>query len=87
MIEEHYRRNRENIGSTLDEHLREFAAAWDGMRKKLETEFRPEERQKFNQLKTEHQREGFLIVRAFARLAEQSGKGIFKSLGRVWLTG
>src|SRR4029077_20724921 len=31
IIEEHYRRNQENIGSTLDEHLREFAAAWDGM--------------------------------------------------------
>jgi hypothetical protein len=69
IIEEHFRRNQENIRSTLEEHLREFAAAWDGMRKTLVAEFCPEERQKFEKLETERQREGFLIVRAFAGYA------------------
>ena len=71
IIEEHYGRNRKNIGSTPDEHLREFGAAWDGMREKLLKSLSREEGQKFKELKTEHQREGFLIVRAFAGLAEQ----------------
>jgi hypothetical protein len=70
IIEEHYRRNQENIRSPLEEHLHEFDAAWSGMRKKLQAEFHPEERQKFDDFETENQREGFSIVRAFARLAE-----------------
>ena len=78
IIEEHYRRNRENIGSTLDEHLREFAAAWEGMRKTLVDKLGPEERQKFEALETERQREGFLIVRAFAGLAELRGDNDFQ---------
>jgi hypothetical protein len=78
IVEEHYRRNRENIGSTLDEHLREFAAAWEGMRKTLVDKLGPEERQKFEALETERQREGFLIVRAFAGLAELRGDNDFQ---------
>jgi hypothetical protein len=70
IVEEHYRLNQDNIGSTLDEHLREFATAWEGMRKTLVDKLGPEERQKFESLETERQREGFLIVRAFAGLAE-----------------
>jgi hypothetical protein len=71
IVEEHYRLNQENIRSPLEEHLREFDVAWSGMRKKLQAEFHPEERQKFDDFETENQREGFLIVRAFAGLAEQ----------------
>jgi hypothetical protein len=71
IVEEHYRLNQENIRSPLEEHLREFDAAWGGMRKKLQAEFHPEERQKFESLETENQREGFSIVRAFAGLAER----------------
>jgi hypothetical protein len=73
IVEEHFRRNQENIRSTLEEHLREFAAAWDGMRKALVESFSPEEKQAFGALRTEHQREGFLIVRAFAGSAEHKG--------------
>jgi hypothetical protein len=40
------------------------------MRKTLVDKLGPEERQKFEVLETERQREGFLIVRAFAGLAE-----------------
>jgi hypothetical protein len=73
IVEEHFRRNQENIRSTLEEHLREFAAAWDGMRRALVESFSPEEKQAFGALRTEHQREGFLIVRAFAGSAEHKG--------------
>jgi len=77
IVEEHYQLNQQNVRSTLDEHLREFAAAWDGMRKKLATELSPSEREAFDRLKTEHQREGFLIVRAFAGSAAHKGERDF----------
>src|SRR6266513_1807996 len=70
IVEEHFRRNQQNIRSTLDEHLREFATAWQGMRKTLVDRFSPQERQKFEALETDRQHEGFLIVRAFAGLAQ-----------------
>jgi hypothetical protein len=69
IVEEHYRRYQPNIGSSLDEHRREFAAAWEGMRRKLADSLSPEEQQAFNRLRSEHQREGFLIVRAFDGVA------------------
>jgi hypothetical protein len=70
IVEEHYRLNERNIRSTLDEHLRDFSTAWDGMCKKLVSELSAAEKEAFNRLKTEHQREGFLIVRAFAGAAD-----------------
>jgi hypothetical protein len=70
IVEEHYRLNEENIRSALDVHLRDFTAAWGGMRKKLVSELSDAEKQAFDRLKTEHQREGFLIVHAFAGAAE-----------------
>jgi hypothetical protein len=77
IVEEHYQLNQQNVRSTLDEHLREFAAAWDGMRKKLVTELSLSQREAFDRLKTEHQREGFLIVRAFAGAAAHKGEKDF----------
>jgi hypothetical protein len=77
IVEEHYRRNQGNIRSSLEEHRREFATAWDGMRKKLVGSLSPEEQQKFNALGSEHQREGFLIVRAFAGAARHNGEKDF----------
>jgi hypothetical protein len=70
IAEDLYRLNEQNIQSSLDDHLRDFTAAWDGMRKKLVAELSEAEKQAFDRLKTEHQREGFLIVRAFAGAAE-----------------
>lgn len=74
IVEEHFCRNRENIRSTLDEHLFEFAAAWDGMHDLVVKSFSPAEQRAFNSLGTgprsKHQREAFLIVRAFAGVAE-----------------
>ena len=77
IVEEHYRRNQANVRSSLEEHKREFATAWDGMRQKLTDSLSPEEKQKFNALSSEHQREGFLIVRAFAGTAEHKGENDF----------
>jgi len=70
IAEEHFRRNQHNIRSSLEEHRSEFAVAWQGMRQKLVDSLSPEEKQAFNALATEHQREGFFIVRAFAGVAE-----------------
>jgi hypothetical protein len=47
------------------------------MRKTVVDKLGPEERQKFEALETERQREGFLIVHAFAGLAELKGKNDF----------
>jgi hypothetical protein len=77
IVEEHYHRNQQNIRSPLDQHLREFATAWDGMRKKLVESFSPAEQQAFHALGSEHQREGFLIVRAFAGAAAYNGEKDF----------
>jgi hypothetical protein len=70
IAEELYRLNEQNIQSSLDDHLREFDAAWAGMRKTHVAEFSPEEQRAFDNLETERQCEGFLIVRAWAGVAE-----------------
>ena len=62
---------------SLDEHLREFATGWAGMRKKIVSSFSPVEQQAFNNLASEHQREDFFIVRAFARAAARNGEKDF----------
>ena len=84
-VEEHYGRHRENIRSPLDEN-NTYASSLrrdDGMHKKLVDSFSPEGQQAFNALGSEHQREGFLIVRAFAGAARATkGKKIFQSLKR-----
>ena len=78
IVEEHYRRYQPNIGSSLAEHRRDFATAWEGMRKKILDSFSPAEQQAFNALASEHQREGFLIVRAFAGAAEHNKEKDFQ---------
>jgi hypothetical protein len=77
IVEEHYRRNQDNVRSSLEEHRREFTTAWEGMRKKLVDSLSPAERQAFDALGSEHQREGFLIVRAFAGAAAHNGEKDF----------
>jgi hypothetical protein len=81
-VEEHFCRNRENIRSTLDEHLFEFAAAWDGMHELIVKSFSPAEQQAFNSLGTgprsKHQREAFFIVHAFAGYAKHKAEHDFQ---------
>ena len=82
IVEEHFCRNRENIGSTLDEHLFEFAVALDGMHELVVKSFSPAEQRAFNSLGTgprnKHQREAFLIVHAFAGYAKHKGEHDFQ---------
>jgi hypothetical protein len=82
IIEEHFCRNRENIRSPLEEHLFEFDAAWDGMHELVVKSFSPAEQRAFNSLGTgprsKHQREAFLIVRAFAGYAEHQEEHDFQ---------
>jgi hypothetical protein len=73
IVEEHYRRNTHNVRSSLDEHKAEFSAAWDGMHKKLVESLSSREREAFNTFRTETQRDGFLIVRAFGKVAAYKG--------------
>jgi hypothetical protein len=75
---EHFARYQKNIGTSLDEHMRAFATAWQLMRQKLVDSLLPAERNIFDALTSEHQREGFLIVRAFAGAAEQKGDKDFQ---------
>jgi len=77
IAEELYRRNQANIRSSLDEHRSEFATAWEGMRKKVVGSFSSIEQHAFNALASEHQREAFSIIRAFAGAAEHEGKRDF----------
>jgi hypothetical protein len=87
IVEEHYRRNQQNIRSPLDEHLREFATVWEGMRKKLVDSFSPEEQQAFHALGSEHQREGLLIVRVLLGLPHTMARRILPFHERVSRTG
>lgn len=74
---EHFALYQKNIGTSLDEHMRAFARAWELMRQKLVDSLLPAERSIFDALTSEHQREGFLIVRAFAGAAEHKGNKDF----------
>jgi hypothetical protein len=77
IVREHYCRYEDNIQSPVDEHMRVFVKAWEGMRSKLIESLLPDERRIFNALESDHQREGFFIVRAFAGAATHEGKEDF----------
>ena len=74
IVREHYCRYEHNIRSSLNEQIRAFVKAWELMRQKLINSLLPAEERIFNALATEHQREGFFIVRAFSRAAEYKGQ-------------
>jgi len=77
IVQEHFRRYQQNIRSALDEHMRAFAKAWELMRNKIVDSLLPVERVAFDTLDSEHQREGFLIVRAFSKAAEHKSEHDF----------
>jgi TOTE conflict system, Archaeo-Eukaryotic Primase domain len=78
IITEHYRRYEKNIRSSIGEHIRAFGTAWDLMRQKVVGSLLPAEERIFNALASEHQREGFLIARAFAGAAKHKGQNDFE---------
>jgi len=68
IVTQHYRANADNVRSELTEHLREFRNAWKSFQKKELARLSELERQRFDKLQTEPQKEAFLLCRSFAKL-------------------
>jgi hypothetical protein len=70
---EHYCRYQDRVRTPLDEHMREFGVAWDGLAQKIADALSPCERRKLDQLRSTAQREAFCIIRAFSGAALYKG--------------
>jgi len=77
IAELHYRTYEANVRTPLEEHMKEFDRAWPGAVAKIRERFTTSERDIFDQLRTDHQREGFRIIWAFAQAAVYGGKPDF----------
>ena len=55
------------------EHLASFNKLWFGLSQSWEGTLSKTEREKFQQLETENERDAFRIIRSFARKAKQDG--------------
>jgi hypothetical protein len=69
IVRNHYALHEDNVNTALKEHLGEFAAAWESFLTKAIDSLSASERGMFEQLNTEPQREAFLLIRSFAKLA------------------
>jgi hypothetical protein len=70
IIRQHYELNDKNVATPLKEHLREFTAAWDLFLSNAIKSLSASERRIFDQLNSGPQREAFMLIRSFARLAK-----------------
>jgi hypothetical protein len=70
IVRQHYDLHRENVRTPLKEHMREFTDAWDSFLNKAIKSLSALERRIFDQLNTDPQREGFMLIRSFANLAK-----------------
>jgi hypothetical protein len=77
IVEEHHQVYKDNIRTSLDEHLKEFEKAWTGEIKKIRDRFTAAEKAIYDHLHTEHQREAFRIIWAFAGAAAHKGEKDF----------
>jgi len=68
IVRQHYDLHKNNVTTPLRDHMREFAAAWNSFLSKAIKSLSPSEREKFDQLQTEPQREGFMLIRSFSNL-------------------
>ena len=66
------------------EHLEEFDKAWLGWEREWFAGLSAAERQKYEALTTQHERDGFRIVRNWSQIAKG---GEFKIRARAWLIG
>ncbi len=73
----HYNRYQSNVRTPLEEHLREFGAAWEGLVEKIVNSITPAEKEKYNSLRSEHQQEGFRLIRSFAAVAAHNCQANF----------
>jgi hypothetical protein len=71
IVRQHYRVNEANLTTSLPEHLREFQSAWKSFRKKEMARLADSERERFDKLQTEPQREAFFLCRSFANLKNE----------------
>jgi hypothetical protein len=68
IVRQHYRVYDGNMRTKLADHLCEFRQAWKSFRKKELARLSPSERERFDKLQTEAQREAFFLCRSFAKL-------------------
>jgi hypothetical protein len=71
IVRQHYCTHESNIRTPLDEHLREFQQAWKSFRKKELGRLSRSERNLFDKLQTEAQREAFFLCRSFAKFKSE----------------
>jgi hypothetical protein len=69
IVREHYEAYKNNVTTPLKEHMREFRDAWDDFLGRTIASLSQSERGIFEQLNTEAQREAFLLIRSFSKLA------------------
>ena len=78
IVEEHYRRNQDNIRSSLEEHQTRVRHSLGGDAQEARgLTFSRGTAERSMRSASEHQREGFMIVRAFAGAAAHNGKKDF----------
>jgi hypothetical protein len=70
IIREHYDAYKNNVTTPLKEHLQQFRDAWDNFLDKAITSLPQTDRRIFEHLKTEAQREAFLLIRSFSKLSD-----------------
>jgi hypothetical protein len=71
IVRQHYCAHDGNVRTELAEHLREFRQAWKSFRKNELSRLSHSERQKFDKLQTEQQRQAFFLCRSFAKLKSE----------------
>jgi hypothetical protein len=72
IVSQHYKHYEGNVTTSVKEHMCEFAVAWDSFLSKTIKSLSVLERRIFDQLKTDPQREGFILIRSFSNLANGS---------------
>jgi len=70
IIRQHYELYQKNITTSLKEHMREFNTLWDSFLGRAIESLSGPERGIFDQLKTDPQREAFMLIRSFSHLAK-----------------
>jgi hypothetical protein len=84
IIREHYDAYKDNVTTPLTEHMLEFRSAWDNFLGKTIQSFCHSEGRIFEQLNTEAQREAFLLIRSFSKLAHPDFRvGLFSLADRL----
>jgi len=71
IVAQHYEVYRDKVTTAHDDHMREFRNAWRSFHKEKIKQMTDSERIKFDKLKTDPQREAFLLCRSFAKLKKE----------------